>query len=62
MHAVRHFLDIFLHLRENIGGLIGQYGPHIYTIFFIVIFIETGRSCPAICSCLRLALSRPWAS
>jgi membrane-associated protein len=42
MQAFRQFLDIFLHLRENVGTLIGQYGTHIYTIFFIVIFIETG--------------------
>ena len=42
MQAFRQFLDIFLHLRENVGTLIGQYGPHIYTIFFVVIFIETG--------------------
>lgn len=42
MQALRQFIDIFLHLRENIGTLIGQYGVHIYTIFFAVIFIETG--------------------
>ena len=42
MQALRQFIEIFLHLRENIGNLIGQYGTHIYTIFFIVIFIETG--------------------
>ncbi len=42
MQSLRQFLDIFLHLREHIGDLIGQYGSHIYTIFFIVIFIETG--------------------
>jgi membrane-associated protein len=42
MQALRQFIDIFLHLRENIGTLLGQYGTHIYTIFFIIIFIETG--------------------
>ncbi len=42
MQALRQFIDIFLHLRENIGTLLGQYGTQIYTIFFIIIFIETG--------------------
>jgi membrane-associated protein len=39
LHSV---LDFVLHLREHIGEVIAQYGPHIYTIFFVVIFCETG--------------------
>jgi membrane-associated protein len=42
MEFLKHFLDVILHLREHIGDLISQYGPHIYTIFFVVIFCETG--------------------
>jgi len=42
MESFKQFLDIFLHLREHIGELIGQYGTQIYTIFFVVIFCETG--------------------
>ena len=34
--------DIVLHLRDHIGELIVQFGPQIYTIFFLVIFCETG--------------------
>jgi len=42
MEFLKQFLDTVLHLREHIGELISHYGPHIYTIFFLVIFCETG--------------------
>jgi membrane-associated protein len=42
MEILKQLLDILFHLREHIGELIPQYGPHIYTIFFLVIFCETG--------------------
>src|SRR4029450_6219055 len=42
MEILKTFVDIVLHLREHIGDLIAQYGPHVYTIFFLVIFCETG--------------------
>jgi len=42
MEILKQFLDTVFHLREHIGDLISHYGPHIYTIFFLVIFCETG--------------------
>jgi membrane-associated protein len=42
MEILTQFFDIVLHLREHVGELIANYGPHIYTIFFLVIFCETG--------------------
>jgi len=42
MDFLKQFLDTLLNLREHIGELISQYGSHIYTIFFLVIFCETG--------------------
>jgi membrane-associated protein len=42
VNVLTQFLDVVLHLREHIGDLIAQYGPHIYTVFFVVIFCETG--------------------
>jgi membrane-associated protein len=42
METIKQFLDIVLHLREHIGELIAQFGPQIYTIFFVIIFCETG--------------------
>jgi membrane-associated protein len=42
METLKEFLDIVLHLREHIGELISQYGSQIYTIFFLIIFCETG--------------------
>jgi membrane-associated protein len=42
MEFLKDLLDTLFHLREHIGELITRYGPHIYTIFFLVIFCETG--------------------
>ena len=42
MEILKQFLDTVLHLREHIGELIARYGPHIYTIFFLIVFAETG--------------------
>jgi len=42
MVILTQLLDVVFHLREHIGELIAQYGPQIYTIFFVVIFCETG--------------------
>ena len=42
MDMLSQLLDVVLNLREHIGELIAQYGPHIYTLFFAVIFCETG--------------------
>ena len=42
MEILKNLLDVLFHLREHIGDLISHYGPHIYTLFFLVIFCETG--------------------
>ena len=42
MNVITQLLDVVFHLREHIGDLIARYGPHIYTVFFAVIFCETG--------------------
>jgi membrane-associated protein len=42
METLKELLDIVLNLREHIGELISQYGYQIYTIFFLIIFCETG--------------------
>lgn len=36
------FADYILHLNQNMGALIQQYGAQIYGIMFLVIFVETG--------------------
>src|SRR5262249_8440623 len=42
VNLITQLFDVVLHLREHIGDLITQFGPQIYTIFFVVIFCETG--------------------
>jgi len=42
METLKQLLETVLHLREHIGELISQYGSQIYTIFFLIIFCETG--------------------
>ena len=42
METLKQLLETVFHLREHIGELISQYGSQIYTIFFVIIFAETG--------------------
>ena len=42
MEALKHFVDVILHLNKYLGPWTEQYGPWIYVILFLVIFCETG--------------------
>jgi membrane-associated protein len=42
MEYIQWFIDYILHLNQNMGALIQQYGTQIYAIMFAVIFVETG--------------------
>lgn len=42
MEAIKEFLDYFLHLDDKLRDLIFAYGPYIYLILFLIIFVETG--------------------
>jgi membrane-associated protein len=42
METLKQLLDLLFHIKENIGALIAQYPTQIYTIFFLIIFCETG--------------------
>lgn len=39
---LKESLDFFLHLDDSLAGLIAEYGPAIYLILFLIIFVETG--------------------
>lgn len=42
MDFLHSFLDFFLHLDEHLYEMILNYGPWIYAILFLIIFVETG--------------------
>lgn len=42
METIKEFLDYFLHLDDKLRDLILAYGPYIYLILFMIIFVETG--------------------
>jgi membrane-associated protein len=42
MDYIRWFIDYILHLNQNMGALIQQYGTQIYALMFGIIFLETG--------------------
>lgn len=42
MDVLLHAVDVFRHLDTYLVELVGQYGPWIYAILFLVLFCETG--------------------
>ena len=42
MEFLSSFVDIFLHIDHHLLELVQSYGPWIYAILFVVIFLETG--------------------
>jgi len=35
-------IDIFLHLDKHLAAMVHQWGPWIYAVLFLIIFVETG--------------------
>lgn len=42
MDVLKQFIDLVLHLDKHLDALVGQYGPWLYAILFVIIFCETG--------------------
>jgi membrane-associated protein len=42
METLKQFFDIVLHLNDHLPRLVQDYGPWIYGMLFVVIFVETG--------------------
>lgn len=42
MEHLKDFVDLILHLDKHLDGLVGQFGPWLYVIVFLIIFCETG--------------------
>lgn len=42
MNAISWAIDLFLHLDKHLGAAIAEYGPWIYLLLFLIIFLETG--------------------
>ena len=42
MEFLKKLIDIVLHMSEHLDWLVGQFGPWLYVILFLIIFCETG--------------------
>ncbi|MFN0069129.1 MAG: DedA family protein [Limisphaerales bacterium] len=42
MDALKHLLDVVLHLNRHLDHLVGEYGLWVYAILFLIVFCETG--------------------
>jgi membrane-associated protein len=42
MDLLHKFLDLFLHLDKHLADVVGQYGPGVYLLLFLIVFCETG--------------------
>ncbi|HWS74571.1 MAG TPA: hypothetical protein VN324_05460, partial [Quisquiliibacterium sp.] len=39
---IAQLVDIFLHLDKHLAEVVAAYGPWVYAILFLIIFVETG--------------------
>ena len=39
---IAQLLDIFLHLDKHLATLVQAYGPWVYGLLFLIVFVETG--------------------
>ena len=37
-----HLVDFILHVDKYLGAFVAQYGPWVYALLFIIVFVETG--------------------
>ncbi len=42
MEFLKKLIDIVLHMSKHLEDLVGQFGPWLYVILFLIIFCETG--------------------
>src|SRR6476620_7909626 len=42
MEALRHLIDIFLHLDKHLQPILETYGGWTYLLLFVIVFCETG--------------------
>ncbi|HEX8679353.1 MAG TPA: DedA family protein [Chthoniobacterales bacterium] len=42
METLKYVLDVILHLNKHLDALVGDYGPWVYAILFLIVFCETG--------------------
>ena len=42
MELLQSAVDLFLHLDEHLASATSAYGPWIYAILFLIVFMETG--------------------
>ena len=42
MDILKKLIDLILHLDKHLDKLVGDYGPWVYVILFLIVFCETG--------------------
>lgn len=42
MNLIAYIINFILHIDVHLGELIASYGPFVYAILFVIIFVETG--------------------
>lgn len=50
-------IDIFLHLDKHLAVVVEQWGPWIYALLFLIIFVETGLVVMPFCRAIRSSSS-----
>ncbi|MGB3069164.1 MAG: DedA family protein [Ottowia sp.] len=42
MDILMHLVDFILHVDKHLGAFVAHYGPWVYALLFIIVFVETG--------------------
>ena len=42
MEFLKKCIDVVLHMSKHLDDMVGQFGPWLYVILFLIVFCETG--------------------
>jgi len=42
MEIVMHLVDFILHVDQHLAAFVAEYGPWVYALLFLIVFVETG--------------------
>jgi membrane-associated protein len=61
MDLLPTLFDFILHVDRYLAEFVAQYGPWVYALLFLIVFVETGLVVMPLCPAIRCSSSwGPW--